>query len=351
MVDTQDQGPVADGPATAAELGRGARKLPWSKVFLGLVGMGLFIHLLYRVGLVNILDNVRRLGAWFLLLFGVEAGRMFAQACAWSVVHNSFFKKIPLLTLFRIKLISDSFNFALPSASLGGDAVRTLLVRKMVPLTDGIPSVVFDKTFELIGSTVYLTACFSLGLISAGRPRSLAAPLLIALGLTIAGIVLLVWAQVRGFRATFQGISRLIPKFNSWITSREKSIQEMDANFKLLYSKRGSRPVLAGLFHVLSRLVGTMEVLIVLAVLGAPVNFAQAMLISAVVTSVNTAFFFLPGQLGVMEGAHMMILRTLGYPPGIGLSLSVIRRIRRVAFVGLATILFVFERRKAPDET
>jgi uncharacterized membrane protein YbhN (UPF0104 family) len=92
-----------------------------------------------------------------------------------------------------------------------------------------------------------------------------------------------------------------------------------------------------------------MEVLIVLWVLKAPVSFVQAMLISAVVIAVNTAFFVLPGQLGVMESAHMMILKTLGYPPEIGLSLSMIRRIRRLAFVGLAMILFFVKRRKVPE--
>jgi uncharacterized membrane protein YbhN (UPF0104 family) len=92
-----------------------------------------------------------------------------------------------------------------------------------------------------------------------------------------------------------------------------------------------------------------LEVLFVLWVLKAPVSLVQAMLISAVVTAINTAFFALPGQLGVMESAHMVMLETFGYPPEIGLSLSMIRRIRRLAFVGLAMILFFAERRKVPE--
>ena len=349
MIDQTDPGPGHDSRNVVKKETRGISVLPWIKALLGLVGLGLFIHLLNRVGLGNILDNVRRLGFWFLLIFLVEAGRIFMQACGWSTIHNAFFKTIPLKALFRIKIISDNFNFAIPSASLGGDAVRTLMIRKIIPLKDGIPSVLFDKTFEYIGSTVFLMICFFLGLLSARLPDSLTIPLLTGLGVTTVGIVLLVFVQSRGVTRTLWTVSRFIPRFRRWVKSREEQLREIDANFKLLYSRRSSKAFMAGFFHLFSRLIGTMEILIVLWVLKAPVNLVQAMLISAVVTAVNTAFFVLPGQLGVMESAHIMILKTLGYPPEIGLSLSMIRRIRRLAFVGLAMILFFVKRRKVPE--
>jgi uncharacterized protein (TIRG00374 family) len=349
MIDQRDPGPGTDSRNVVKKETRSISVLPWIKALLGLVGLGLFIYLLNRVGLGNILDNVRRLGFWFLLIFLVEAGRIFMQACGWSTIHNAFFKTIPLKTLFRIKIISDNFNFAIPSASLGGDAVRTLMIKKIIPLKDGIPSVLFDKTFEYIGSTAFLMICFFLGLLSAGLPDSLTIPLLTGLGVTTVGIVLLVFVQSRGVARTLWRVSRFIPRFRRWVKSREEQLREIDANFQLLYSHRRSKALMAGFFHLCSRLIGTMEVLIVLWVLKAPVNLVQAMLIAAVVTAVNTAFFVLPGQLGVMESAHIMILKTFGYPPEIGLSLSMIRRIRRLAFVGLAMILFFVKQKKVPE--
>lgn len=349
MIDRIDPEPGRHSRNIVKKETRGLSVWPWIKALLGLVGLGLFIHLLNRVGLGNILDNVRRLGFWFLLIFLVEAARVFLMACGWSTIHNAFFKTIPLKTLFRIKIISDNFNFAIPSASLGGDAVRTLMIRKTIPLKDGIPSVLFDKTFEYIGSTVFLMICFLLGLLSARLPDSLTIPLLTGLGVTTVGIVLLVIVQSRGVTRTLRRVSRFIPRFRRWVESREEQLRGIDANFQLLYSRRSLKPLMAGSFYLLSRLTGVMEVLVVLWVLKAPVNYVQAMLISAVVTAVNTAFFVLPGQLGVMESAHMMILKTLGYPPEIGLSLSMIRRIRRLAFVGLAMILFFVQRRKVPE--
>ena len=57
---------------------------------------------------------------------------------------------MPLISLYRIKIISDALNLILPSASLSGDAVRAFLIKKDVPLHEGIPGVLFDKTVSRI---------------------------------------------------------------------------------------------------------------------------------------------------------------------------------------------------------
>ena len=74
-----------------------------------------------------------------------------------------------------------------------------------------------------------------------------------------------------------------------------------------------------------------LEVLVVMAVLGAPVTVVEALFICAVVTVGNTVFFLLPGQWGVAESVHVLVVQSLGYPPAIGLSLALLRRIRRLA--------------------
>lgn len=328
----------------------GASFSRWIRAGLGFLGFGLFLHLLNRIGPGIILDNIRRLGAWFLVTFSVEATKLFLQAIAWSIIQNSFFTPISLGRLFRMKIISDNFNFAIPSANIGGDAIRTVMLRKSVPLTEGIPSVLFDKTLEYIGSTLFLLVAFFLGLILIPLPESLTTPILLSLGVTVVALVFLVIAQIKGVYKTLRQISRLIPKLGLWIEKRKSQIHEMDANFRLFYSRRATRVLLAGFLHFFSRVIGTLEVFTVLVILNIPVSFVEALLIYAVVISVNTAFFLLPGQWGVMETGYILIVRTLGYPPEIGLSISVIRRIRRLMFVGLAILLFFSDGKRISEK-
>jgi uncharacterized membrane protein YbhN (UPF0104 family) len=86
----------------------------------------------------------------------------------------------------------------------------------------------------------------------------------------------------------------------------------------------------------------------IMAVLGAPVDFIQALFIATIVTSANTAFFLFPGQWGVTESVHVLVLQSMGYPAAVGLSLGLIRRIRKLMFVGLALVLLQLTKRSSP---
>ena len=90
----------------------------------------------------------------------------------------------------------------------------------------------------------------------------------------------------------------------------------------------------------MARLAGAAEVFIVLRVLGAPVSPIQAVFIYSVIVVINTVFFILPGQWGVTESASLLLLQALGQSAAIGLSLGVIRRIRKLVFVALAFGLY-----------
>ncbi|HEX2695147.1 MAG TPA: flippase-like domain-containing protein [Acidobacteriota bacterium] len=311
-----------------------------SRFLLVAAGVALFFYLIWRIGFEAILANISRFGVWFLAILAVGASWLFFQTCAWSIIQNAFFKKVPFLSLFRIKIIGDALNVLLPSASLGGEAARAYLLKKAVPLKEGIPSIVFDKTVEFVASTVFLAAGLLLGSLFVRLPEGLLAPTVICLAVTTAGLVLLVVFSVRGVCGTLARITTRFPKVRKWVADREEHLEALDENLRLLYRKGHLKTAAAVGFHFLGRLAGAFEVLIVLRVLGVPVGPVQAVFIYSVIVVINTVFFILPGQWGVTESASMLLLQALGRPAAIGLSLGVIRRIRKLVFVALAFGLY-----------
>jgi uncharacterized protein (TIRG00374 family) len=287
-----------------------------------------------------LLTYLSRFGVWFLAIVGVGASWLFFQTCAWSVIQNAFFRKVPFLSLFRIKIIGDALNVLLPSASLGGEAARAYLLRKAVPLKEGIPSILFDKTVEFVASTVFLASGLLLGSLFVRLPEGLLAPTVICLTVATAGVVLLVVFSVRGFCGTLARITARFPKVRKWVESREEHLEALDENLRLLYRKGNLKTATALGLHFLARLAGAAEVFIVLRVLGASVSPIQAVFIYSVIVVINTVFFILPGQWGVTESASLLLLQALGQPAAIGLSLGVIRRIRKLVFVALAFGLY-----------
>lgn len=322
----------------------------WVKGILTAVGVLLFFYLVRRIGFKTVGANLSRFGPWFILTSLLAAGWLYCQSVAWWLIQKGFFRRVPLALLYRIKVISGAFNLVLPSASLGGDAMRAFMIKKNVPLKEGVPSVLFDKTLEFIASTFFLTCGFLLGLITLRLPKTLTIPVIVSLGITASGTVLLILVQKIGVRKTLGKLCARIPGARGWIEKRESHLEALDQNLRLLYTRSSRKAILPFILQVLGRLLGTVEVLIILAVLRAPVNFIQAFFICTVVTVGNSIFFILPGQWGVMESIHILVLQSLGYPAAIGLSLSVIRRIRSLLFVGLGLILFAAGKRKSPPQ-
>lgn len=320
-----------------------------ARMLLSGVGLILFIYLILRIGVGVVLENISGVGVWFAAILFVGACWLFFQACAWTIIQNAYFQKVGFFRLFRIRIISDALNILLPSASLGGDAARAYLIKGRVPLREGIPSVLFDKTVEFVASTIFLACGLLLGAIFVRMPGGLLVPTLICQAITTAGVVLLIFVSIRGFYGIFYKISGAIPKVRRWALVREEQLRALDRNLRLLYERANLNTAAALGLHFAARLTGVVEVLIILRVLGVPADFIQAWFISAVVIISNTVFFILPGQWGITESASMLVLRSLGHPAAIGLSLSVIRRIRKLAFVFLALAFFISDKRGLPE--
>lgn len=322
-------------------------KMPGKRLrsLLFAVGLALFFYLIWRIGFDVLLANISRFGIWFLAILAVGALWLLLQTCAWGIIQNTFFKKVPFPALFRIKVIGDALNVLLPSASLGGEAARAYLLKRAVPLKEGIPSVVFDKTVEFVASTVFLASALLLGSLFVHLPEGLLAPTVICLAVTAAGTVLLIVFSVRGVCATLARITARWPRARKWVEARKEHLEALDENLRLIYRKGHFKTAAAIGLHFLGRVAGAAEVLIILRVLGVPVSPVQALFIYSVIVIINTAFFILPGQWGVTESAGMLLLEALGQPAAIGLSLGVIRRIRKLVFVGLAFGLYFIDNR------
>lgn len=319
----------------------------WIKAVLTVIGIVLFVYLVRRTGLRTLETNLVRFGPWFLVTCSLGGSFFFFQAAGWWMIMEFFFQRIPLSHLLRIKIVSSAFNLVLPSASLGGDAMRAFMIQEHVPLKDGIPSVLFDKTIEFVASLIFLVSGLILGLLSLRLPTALTIPVIISLFFTASGTFLFILMQKAGVTKTLMKLGRFIPGAKGWAGKNETQLRALDETLSLLYSRSNTKALIPIGLNVLSRMAGVVEVMVIMAVLKAPLSFVQALLVSTVVTVGNTVFFVLPGQWGVMEGVYIMVLRSMGFPAAIGLSLSIIRRIRTLIFAGLGLALFALEKRRS----
>ncbi len=79
------------------------------------------------------------------------------------------------------------------------------------------------------------------------------------------------------------------------------------------------------------------QVLIILHFLGRPIAFADCWLIEAVVVLVRSSTFFIPGHIGVQDGAITLMCGLLTGSADVGFAVALIRRARELfwSFLGL----------------
>ena len=325
-----------------------ASRMSWKKTRFLLSGVGLllFIYLFLRIGTATVLAQLARFGPWFLVIIGIALAWLFLQACAWYLVQKTHFRPVPLLRLFEAKIISDSLNALIPSASVGGDAARAFLIRRHAPLKECIPAVMVDKTLEFSAGVLFLITGFLLSLIFVELPGWMNAAAAVCLGATLLGIVILVVFQLKGTLWTLRRVAKVVPAVRRFIDKREVHIRDLDRNLQLVYRNLEPRTALAGVLHYASRFVGAAEIFVILRVLGSPADFMQALFTATGVSIINTAFFVVPGHLGVMESASVVIVQSLGFTAAMGLSLGVIRRIRKLATIAIGLVLFTLNKGK-----
>jgi Lysylphosphatidylglycerol synthase TM region len=103
----------------------------------------------------------------------------------------------------------------------------------------------------------------------------------------------------------------------------------------------GSRAPLAGGFalHLCARLLLAAEIYAGLHILGAHVGPQATLVFIAIPVALSVIGTFVPGQIGVQEGATALVAAALGIGPATGIALVFLQRLRQLVFVPLAGLL------------
>jgi len=106
----------------------------------------------------------------------------------------------------------------------------------------------------------------------------------------------------------------------------------------LLTGARG--PIVAGLaLHVGARLLLAAEIYAGLRILGVPVDMEKTLIFIAIPVGLSVIGTFVPGQIGLQEGATALVAAALGIGPATGIALVFLQRLRQLVFVPLAGLL------------
>jgi putative membrane protein len=303
----------------------------------GVVGIGLSIWLLASYGLWRVLEVVGTAG-WIgvLAVIAFHPLQILCSALAWQEITEAAAERATVRTYFVLRWIREAVNNLLPMAQVGGEVVAArLLCRRGLKLAPAVAGTLADLTLE-IASQILFTALGVCLLMQSTGGGGIAHRVMNGLGFAVAAVACLIASQWLGFAGL---IERMVLRIGRGLGFRRSgAIEGLDEAVRACY-REPRRVALAALSHLISWLLGGIEVCIALHFLKSDIGIAEGLIIESIGQAFKTLGFAVPGALGIQEGGYVVICRVFGLSPEVAIALSILKRLREAA-LGIPALIF-----------
>lgn len=302
------------------------------QVVLAVLGLAVAVWFAQHVGAVAIAEALGRLAWWHVpvvcLPFAVIAG---ADTLGWRFAFAR--DRASFARLYGARLAGEALNVVTVIGSVGGEAVKAWLIRRDVAYGESVPAVVIAKTTATIAQFLFLLAGAALAWAAPSTDGRVLAALVRLAALEALAVTGFVAVQVLGVVGR---LGRTLATLG--MIAGDTPARDLDAALRGFYCREGGRLFLSTACHLAGWLLGTLEVLVILACLGTPATLGDATVIEALGGGVRFATFLVPASLGALEGANAAAFEAMGFGAGAGLAFSLVRRARQLVWVAIGML-------------
>ena len=317
------------------------RSFVWLQGFAFLLGLGLLVYVINRVGVQPIFDALLRIGFGFFFILALSGSRHVLRTIAMRAAVPPEHRRFNFRQAFAARLGGEAISFLTFTGPLLGEATKVALLRRRVPLTYGVPALVVDNLLYNLSVVFFILSGACVMLFSYHLPPLVYSVLLVialvaSLGIAAAAlaakrrIMLLTWAIDRLAQL------RLSPKV---ILKRRQHIYHLESKVYDFYKHHPGAFFGMIACDLLAHASSVSEVYVSLRMLGYHPQVAQAYIIESLTKVINFVFAFVPGTIGVYEGGTEVVLRTLGFAAATGVALALVRKAAIVCWTSVGLIV------------
>jgi putative ABC transport system permease protein len=326
------------------------RNFAWLQALAFLLGLGLLIYVINRVGVQPLFDALVRIGFGFFVILGLSGLRHVLRTISMRAAVPKEHRRVTFRQAFAARLGGEAISFLTFTGPLLGEATKVALLRKRVPLTYGVPALVVDNLIYNLSVVFFVLSGACVMLASYPLPTPVYLVLLgiafvAALGIAVVAlaakrrIMLLTWIVDRLTQL------RLSPKV---ILKRRQHIYHLESKVYDFYKHHPAAFYGMIACNLLAHAASVLEVYLALRMLEFNPQVSQSYIIESLTKVINFAFAFVPGTIGVYEGGTEVILQKgLGFEPAAGLALALVRKAAIVCWTSIG--LWVLTWRTLPN--
>src|SRR5262245_1276578 len=305
-------------------------------------GGALFAFLVISIGPATVVASFRLL-SWrlaVLIVFPTVLLKTF-DTLAWHFAFPG--KPAPFWRLLGSLLAGHAISSTTPTGALGGNAAMAWMLCDRVSLRQSLSSLIIVQTTSTASQGLFLLVGIVLARWRFSSSLVLVRVMEWLLLLEVIAVIGFVVVQMRGMMAGGHGLLDRLG-FSTGSGSKEAA-RDVDQALAGFYRRQPRRLALSLTFNFLGWLTKAGEAWLILYLLGASVSMPTAVIIEAFATGISFATFFLPTDVGVEEGGAVATFLALGMSGATGLSFSLVRRVRELAWVAVGLLLLASKRR------
>jgi len=321
------------------------------QLFLLLIGIALFVLVVRNVGVSTIVQGLRSVGWSFVGIFAIELliDALHTEGWRWCLPPHE--RVVPFFHLLATRTAGFAVNALTPTATVGGEVVKGMLLRRWVPLADAFAAVLVDKLTFAVAQAMFLVV----GLVSVlqGIPLN-------ARERTFAVVIVIVWTAAVGAFFALQrygvfrigiGVVRGLFGGGSLLERLPERTADFDSRITTYLTGHQRDFARSVLFHLVAQAARTLQFYLALTALGFDPGLFECFATAAGFVFIEATLFLVPGKLGVLEGGHVVIFSALGFGAAAGLTVSFALRLSELcsALLGLVALGYYHLEAGAPE--
>jgi uncharacterized protein (TIRG00374 family) len=282
---------------------------------------------LRKVSLAEALDALGRISPLALIaIVAVNLVALVVFALRWWIILRALEHPIPVRAATLYRLAAFGFSYFTPGPQFGGEPIQLLLAEKRAGLsrTVALTSLLLDRLLELTVNFAFLAAA---ALFLVRRREAL------FVGVLFAAPALYLISLSRGRRPLSSIFERLR---GTRFRSAQDLLSSSEGEAGRFCNRRPLGLTLALAASLASWALILFEYWLVARSLGMPLDFGRVVL---GVTALRVAYLlFFPAAVGVLEAGQLAAVTAMGFSPELGISLSIIARVRDVVLGGTGVV-------------
>jgi len=315
-------------------------------IALGL-GVALFSYLIYETGPASLAANLELIGPKIVFIFALERIVDLFNAVGWWFTFAPNLRRGTLGTLYMVRLAGTALNEMTPSASIGGEPAKVMLLRPYMPASAATASVLTALVSFTFARAIFIAAGMLISWHRLELPHGLSLLLLAGFALTLSGLIAFLMLQLRGFARAAGRFGRRIRLPESWMTEIDSASSAVDEHIADFYRSRPGDLARSIAAHLFAFLFGVLEVSLLLGWLSLPNDWQTSLAIEAFSGLVGFIIFVVPGSVGVQEAGKVLIFTALGLLASDGMSVGIAFRMNEIVSTALGLALMVLLQRRA----